>query len=66
MCARADCQIAQNPDHLILRTDWSEGRGLPAQPPRSLIFPGLAEFVAIARVRAGRPNPYGDGNDDGP
>jgi hypothetical protein len=38
-------------------------------PPSSRdpwVFPGVARVVAIARVRVGRPNPYGDGNDDRP
>jgi len=38
-------------------------------PPSSRdpwVFPGMDRVVAIARVRVGRPNPYGDGNDDRP
>ncbi len=49
---------------LSFPTDWSSGRGLPAQSPRSLMFPGLDGFGAIARVGVGRPNPDGDGIDD--
>jgi len=30
------------------------------------VFPGVDRVRAIARVRVGRPNPYGDGNGDRP
>ncbi|RFP56607.1 MAG: hypothetical protein BJG00_013410 [Limnothrix sp. CACIAM 69d] len=62
-------RVVKSPETLMILPSQAISRRDGVSPPSSRdpwVFPGVDRVVAIARVRVGRPNPYGDGNDDRP